>query len=379
MVRVIEEVALDPPGLMEHLLPLDERLDTNLHAARVQHALAGLHRPRRRGDNQLRPLADQDLFARGRDREAVDAVQELVGLARAQVEFLDGVRGRTAEHGRERLRRLEQEHDAFFARDERDVIFRWNGQGQDALADPLEVDDDLFRFFGRFLVFILVLRLAGRRLRGAGLGGFRLLRLLRFLVVALRRERRGQVLLQDGDVDAPGDGPVHAGHVQPPGRQSDVRAGREEEIFPAPVEGGILGVAQPVRDLRGLAVLERIDHDDVHVARELLGVGQPAAVRRPAEIEGEGRVEVGGRVDLDRHTLGDVDVPERQPLVVVGDLLAVGRPDGPVEEGRRRAEPDRLHRALPGLVADVQGVLARFVREVSDRLAVGRPRRGRAP
>ena len=41
MVGVVEEVALDPPGLMEHLLPLDEGLDVDLHLAGLQDALPG--------------------------------------------------------------------------------------------------------------------------------------------------------------------------------------------------------------------------------------------------------------------------------------------------------------------------------------------------
>src|SRR5262249_10996919 len=70
-----------------------------------------------------------------------------------------------------------------------------------------------------------------------------------------------------------------------------------------------------------------------------------------------------------------VHVPQVEPLVTVGDPFAVGRPDRVIVERRRLTQGDLLRLAGAEGVAQVKLVLARFVREVRDPLAVGRPGR----
>src|SRR5205823_9071330 len=73
-------------------------------------------------------------------------------------------------------------------------------------------------------------------------------------------------------------------------------------------------------------------------------------------------------------TLRNVYVPHVQPLVAVGDLLAVRGTHGRIEE-RRRVTPVYLLRvAEPALIADFEVVFARRLREVGHPLPVRRPR-----
>ena len=78
-------------------------------------------------------------------------------------------------------------------------------------------------------------------------------------------------------------------------------------------------------------------------------------------------------VNLDWRALVEIHVPEVEPLVGEGNLLAVGRPGRRVEERRRVSEVDLLDLAHPALLSQVQRVLARLVREVGDPFTVWRP------
>src|SRR5262249_8094768 len=105
---------------------------------------------------------------------------------------------------------------------------------------------------------------------------------------------------------------------------------------------------------------------------ERLRISQPAAVGRPVDAR---RGASGQSVDFDWLDFLYVHVPDAPPLVRVGDLPAVGRPRWVVEERWRIAKVDLLHFAHSLLIAQVQRVLSRFVGEVSDPSAVGRPGR----
>ena len=149
-------------------------------------------------------------------------------------------------------------------------------------------------------------------------------------------ERKGP--LKDGHVEAARDPMAVARHVEARCRGSRVRAGREIQLLSILVEGRLGRVAHPVGQLGRMGGLKGIDEDRVQVAGQPLGVSQPPAVRRPAQLKLLLVLSPG--VHLDRRRVGKVDVPEVQPLVRVGDLLAVGRPGGMVEERGRDAEVD---------------------------------------
>src|SRR5262245_10942154 len=96
---------------------------------------------------------------------------------------------------------------------------------------------------------------------------------------------------------------------------------------------------------------------------------------RPGRDVGEERVEVDRVVYLYRGFLLYVYIPEIEPLVAVGDLLAVGRPDRIIVEGGRVAERDLFHLAHSVLAAEMQRIFARLIGEVGDPFAIGRPGR----
>ena len=108
------------------------------------------------------------------------------------------------------------------------------------------------------------------------------------------------------------------------------------------------------------------------VVRQLLDVGEPLAVRRPLD-----RDSATAQVTVELHRLadGEIEEPEFSAFVAVGNLLAVGGPAEVVEKRGRRPKIDFAYGAETGLIAEVKRVFTRFVGEISDGLAVGRPRR----
>ena len=143
---------------------------------------------------------------------------------------------------------------------------------------------------------------------------------------------------EDNDVGVARDAPAVARHVQALSGRAGVGARGEVELLAVLVEDGERRVAHPVGQLRRLRRRRRVDEDRVEVVLEELRVGQPPAVGRPAHVERLAAESV--RVDLDGRGVLQLDVPEASPLVVVGDLLGVGRPGGPVEERRRVPQVD---------------------------------------
>ncbi len=78
------------------------------------------------------------------------------------------------------------------------------------------------------------------------------------------------------------------------------------------------------------------------------------------------------RVHLHELAVGQVDVPDVEPLIGVRDLLRVGRPDRLVEERWRIAQRQLLE-LCPILRTQVQFVLTALVGKVCDPPAIGRP------
>ena len=136
MPRVVEEVPLDPPRLVKHLLPERDGFDPQLHAVEFHRSFAGLRlglRHRRLGGSCDRPLirpAIQHLFAVERHGEAVDIVQELLDLALAEIEFLDRQLQILDVALANDERRLGQVENAGFPRQHVDVVARGTGSAR---------------------------------------------------------------------------------------------------------------------------------------------------------------------------------------------------------------------------------------------------------
>src|SRR5688572_24756179 len=92
VVRVIEKVALNAPGLAVHLLPLGPRVNIDLHVFGLDLSFAGLDRLRGGNDEPVvgltRGLTEEHLFTVGRDVKAANAVQNLFELALLHVELV---------------------------------------------------------------------------------------------------------------------------------------------------------------------------------------------------------------------------------------------------------------------------------------------------
>ncbi len=377
VVGVVEEVPLDAPHLAVHLAPFGRRIHLDPHGLQRQGALAGLGRLVAGREEPLAlPCEEQLRAVRGhaegghapvRGPAAIDPLRELLRLPGLQVEA--GDLGRNALEFEALLVRegrgdRGEEQDAGGARLQSGVVGQRQRQADDALIQAVEVDPHGLR-----IRLVRLLPVALLRARAVLV----LVRSRGRLLVALRRHGRGQVLPENRRIDALADGMAQAGHVQPARRQARIRARQEVEVLAAAVEARGGGIAHPVGDPVRLAVRQVADEDRMQVVRQLLGVGEPAAVRRPGGIEvaDRGVVEIG--VDLHRHGMFQVHDPEVQALVRVGDLPAVGRPAGAVEIGGRLAEVDRPHRAQPIRGTQVEGVFAGRVREPGHPLPVGRP------
>ena len=263
-------------------------------------------------------------------------------------------------------RRLGEKERAGLTGVEADVVCVGDRQRHDALIQTVEIDDGLG--------FLLLRR---GRLRGR-LGDDclnRSRRRLDRLVVALRRDRRRFALLQHRNVHVAAHGMLVAGHVETLRGQARVRAGGEVQILAARIELRITRIAHAVGDLPATPFLERIHLDRMQIIGQDVGIGQPAAIRRPRRAEiGLAEALVRGGGDLHRRGMVEVEVPEVEALVRIRDLLAIGRPQRTVEE-RRLAQGDRAGRFETFLIADEELILAGFVGEPRDRLAVGRPGR----
>ena len=202
-----------------------------------------------------------------------------------------------------------------------------------------------------------------------------LLFVLGLLFVAFGRQWRLLVLAKHRNVDAARDAMLVARHVETRGRQRDIGRSSEVEILAVLIPYRIEGVAHAVGDLERFALLEGVDEDRMQSAGKLTDVRDPLVVGRPGLADGVGRegpVIVG--VDEFRRGIVEVEVPQLQALIDVGDLLAVRRPSWRVEERWWIAEIDATDIAKSILVANGQFVFAGLIGEVGDGLSIGRPR-----
>src|SRR5581483_5250355 len=86
-VRIVEEVALNAPNFVIHLLPLFARNHMDFDVAGVQGSFArvGLFS---RSDDPMISLAIENLLTIRRDVERINMVNQLLSLPRLQLEFL---------------------------------------------------------------------------------------------------------------------------------------------------------------------------------------------------------------------------------------------------------------------------------------------------
>src|SRR6478672_3926031 len=94
MIRIVEEVALDAPNFVVHLVPLDTRVDVNFHCIGVELSFAGFGRRGGCRDEPRRALPVQYFLAVRGYLESEGGGNERLGLASAEIEFADRERGR---------------------------------------------------------------------------------------------------------------------------------------------------------------------------------------------------------------------------------------------------------------------------------------------
>src|SRR5690349_13017539 len=93
VVRIVEEVALDPPYFVVHLIPLHARIDVYLHRVEMKSAVARLgHDGRRRNEPRragARPLTIKRLLAVCGDDKGAHTPEERLRFASAQLKLGD--------------------------------------------------------------------------------------------------------------------------------------------------------------------------------------------------------------------------------------------------------------------------------------------------
>ena len=249
VVRVVEEIALDPPHLAEHLAPLGARIDRDLDGLELERTFAGLRRFVGAADEPFGLRLPEHLLALRREMELLHAVEHLLGLARLQVETLQRILRRTLAAARD-LRPFHHINNAVFPGREPRVVPLRQRQRQNALTQSVKIDDHLRRGFfllpggiGRGLRVRGCVRLRGRLLRVGHfpvrvgfLPGVLVLRGPVLLFVALGCQRRREVLGQDREVDRARRRMADTAHVGPARAEADIGARGEIKIFAAAVE-----------------------------------------------------------------------------------------------------------------------------------------------
>ncbi len=159
---------------------------------------------------------------------------------------------------------FDEKDDAGAAGSQRGVTARGKRKRENALLELVEIDaHGLGRGFrsgvGAARAAASTSTASAARCRGAIGRSFA----GRFFFVALGRERRGEIVWQNDEINVAGDFVLIAGHIETARGGAVVGAGREIEILAVAIEGGMAGVAEAVGDLMRLTVVERIDEDGV--------------------------------------------------------------------------------------------------------------------
>ena len=349
------EVALNPPGLAENLLPLRAGIDQDLQACGVQLALAYLGFARYRVHHTVSFASVVDhLVAVFVQIVVVDAFQQDLVFALGDFEDVQRVPGsrRARQAGLCRFDGDGAVEEFFLPGLEVVVDPRGNRRVHDTLADAVRVHLDRFGrlVLGLLLVslfliglfffrFVLALLFSARGGSGARLGfarGVFLLVLLALsivlllvvllggflLLITLQSEGRRLVRLQGDGEDAGGAVIVEA-LIEAARTGIEKTLGEEIQVFAVVIEDRIGVVIKTVGDREDLLLLEGIEVDRAGQVRSRLCIGCPAAVRGPVTSLD---VAVLSLIDLYRLLFLDVHVPQPQLLVPVEQLLIVGRP-----------------------------------------------------
>ncbi len=393
-VRVVEEVALQSPGLAQHLGPLVARVDPHrpgreldarilIATGRILVRFGGAHRAGLDAEEPFLGAIDENLVVRrdveadhilrqGRQLLVGDVVgQERAALRRAVV-LLPGTLGR---HHAGRLDADPVELP--FDRLEAEVEAGRHRHLHAALAQAVEIDPDrsdhLILFLAaRLPLGVLVPFSASRTPRVLAVPG---ILLSRFRLIALRV-----------DVSARGERQLPAGLQRHDHRQGrllhdeaglepieiriDVAIGKEEEVLPFRVPGGEAGVEHRVAHrvrLPGLRI------PDPHLAEAVVDrqvIGKIARVGRPFVV---GDLELAG-VGHSRRPVRRVGHHQPELLIAPGQPLAVGGEDRAVVPARL-LRPDLPRRRAVVRRVDQQLFLSIHFRPGGDRRAIRRERR----
>ena len=366
--RIIEIVAVDAPHLVENLRPLGARIGLHLDGVDLDLAFAGRQQFARGGPHgPVVLVAVQQLLAVGRDVEIVRFRHHGFRLALLQVEAL---------HGLLAVAFAQQEDLPRGARLQPGELRGRQRQVDDARGDAVEIDVDGrhgshrdFRVVAARLRVDLRLALRFRFRLGRV---FPALRAGGLFLVAFLDQGRWQVAPQHGHPHGARHQVVFVLLREPVVAGARIRRGEEVQVLAALVEHGQGHVGQAIGDGHRLVLLDGIDVGAARVGGRIERVGQPARIGRPrgahALVDAIHRL----RGDFLHLARADIDHVHAPAIVGVGDLFAVGRPDGIVIEAAA-IELELAHRALAILGAHMQLVLARFVREVRDGAAIGRP------
>ncbi len=293
-IRVIEEVAVGTPDIVEDLPPLGARLDGHLQIG-IELLLEPL--PRAHIDDVETAARHQHLLAVGGDRVVACPLDDHLLFARLQVPGNDrrGLAGAAARQARE-------QHLAGHGA-KPTVVTGLRRQHNDAALQPLDVDLQSFVLLLIVLVGRLVRRLVILSARFGGvafvLGRRHAILVLDLFVVVAWRQRRGHIGAQRHGHDVGGVG-IHPGGIE-------VGVDRPQGAIRQVVEVVAVGVkARPevavvarghLVPLTGTGVVEE---DRPLGGIEGPRVGEPVTVGRPAHLEARQlRVQLPARrVDL---------------------------------------------------------------------------------
>ena len=323
-VGVVEIVAVEPPGIGEGFTEFigwndgegpvgqgDAGVGKNL---RVPHGAAlgcGVD------DQDLLLFADHDLLPVAGNLEIEDIGKERVGIVALAVHVpaLEGT-------GVGSLNAFVDPAEAVFGGGEAGIVSGGNGELVEACDDAFEIDVEFgvagsfFAFLG-VLLFVVLARLL-----------VRLLAVSRMQLVG-GLERRPQALAQCHSIDTHRAVEERIGLAGTPGFLDNGRQGAvRQEIEPlAVLAPRRIPVVVAVRGQRGLdAGFHVVEIEAAEQVCPLLAVGQPAAVRRPLQVE-ELRLRIvarSGGSDLLRGLGCGIEEPKAVILVLVRDPFAIG-------------------------------------------------------
>ena len=193
-IRVVEEIALDAPYFVVHLVPFLARIYVSLHAVQFQRAVPLLWCGRGSRNKPSLALPIENLLAIRRNCEGSNSAEKWLGLPRCEIKLRNGRRVGLSEA--RHVHNLGKKERSCFPGVQAFVPRGFHGKRNDALADAVQIDDHLSGlFFFLFAFFPLLSRFPLVRL--LGLVPSRIFLLFRcFLFVALRLDRRRIAFLQ---------------------------------------------------------------------------------------------------------------------------------------------------------------------------------------